>query len=74
MLACTEHAPKGDVVVQAVQLYAKLPYSPLRLSISMDEIAGWLRNQRPDWTSDRLILEMRNEVERIEQEMEDKTF
>lgn len=69
-------APTGSESprLQADIVHGKEPYSTLRLSIEMDDIAAWIKRHKPDWTPKKLADELRAEVERIEDEMTDGSF
>ena len=52
----------------------KRPYSALRLSIEMDSIALWVSRNNPKWKPEKIAEVLREEIERIEQEMMDGNF
>ena len=44
-------------------------YSPLGLAVALDELAVWIQSTHADWSPQRIAQEMREEVDRIEDEM-----
>ena len=49
-------------------------YTPLRLAIEMDSLAAWVKRHKPDWPPEKIAEALREEIERIEQEMMDGNF